>query len=217
MAKNTGFFAGSVELLTSAENFKQQVTKASQSVFAKKIAEIGKVIEVNLSSALGDWLDLSPEVDKFREDGRIKYELGLFATSVDVAIYDIKAVLKNAVKVTLETRFGFVANLGIRIEIDIDQIANLPSGRFTSENGYEIHWLANLLLDGLRVIVYDYEFAESTGWGRTGGGIMINSPGGVWRVPEEVAGTRSDNFITRAIEQNKDKIEMIVASAYGRI
>lgn len=72
-------------------------------------------------------------------------------------------------------------------------------------DGGTIPWLEWLLLEGDKIIIYDYEVKYGQGLGRSGEGIMIET-NGFFQVAELHRGTRDDNFITKAISRASGEI-----------
>lgn len=72
--------------------------------------------------------------------------------------------------------------------------------------GYQLPWLEWLLLEGNKIIIpkQQVEFGANR-LSRTGYAVM-RPANKSWRVPSEFAGTISDNWITRAIENNESQI-----------
>ena len=58
-----------------------------------------------------------------------------------------------------------------------------------------------------QILISGFEFQPGSNLGRSRAGRMVESPMGNWRISPEFAGTKSDNFITRAFDRNiQDKI-----------
>ncbi|NCA31122.1 MAG: hypothetical protein EBS93_10465 [Chitinophagia bacterium] len=72
--------------------------------------------------------------------------------------------------------------------------------------GYNLPWLEWLLLEGNKIIVrkQQVEFGPNIA-SRTGNAIMRPSNKS-WRVPSEFAGTITNNWITRAIDNSESQI-----------
>lgn len=83
-------------------------------------------------------------------------------------------------------------------EKDLKKILGIPQSEIITEKGYVLPWLEWLLIEGNAVIVFDYNVAF-TNKGRSGGAIMVKG-GGSWKVPDKFSGTKSDNWITRSIQ-----------------
>lgn len=89
----------------------------------------------------------------------------------------------------------------------ISSIANAFS--VITEKGQSLPWLKWLLLDGIDLIVKDYDVIFGTfPSSRTGGAIMVESKKS-WRVPPEFAGTIEDNWIIRSIDGIEKNISSI--------
>lgn len=79
--------------------------------------------------------------------------------------------------------------------------------------GYDLPWLQWLLLEGDKIIVRKHEVQLTTNkYSRTGLAIMKDSKKN-WRVPVEFAGTISNNWITRAIDNASDQIYTFIDGA----
>ena len=79
--------------------------------------------------------------------------------------------------------------------------------------GYSLQWLEWLLLDGSKTLVPSYNVSVGPNpRSRTGFAIMRLSSAG-WNVPSEFAGTQSDNWITRAIDDADNDIKSILESS----
>jgi hypothetical protein len=70
---------------------------------------------------------------------------------------------------------------------------------------FKIPWLRWLLERGDSDVVmgYDVEYVPGTPFSRSQTGLVMVESSGNWSVPEEISGTREDNFITNAV---KDKL-----------
>ena len=107
------------------------------------------------------------------------------------------------------------------IQKDFEDVLSLAEAEmsYVSRSGQKtLEWLRWLLLEGGRVIVTDYEYSEKSrrGKSRTGLGIMIKRRGG-WKVPAAIAGIESDNFVTRALSEIQDNIDIIVRQELTKV
>ena len=87
---------------------------------------------------------------------------------------------------------------GLKLTCQPSSFANLlgiPDGHVKILDG-DLHWLRWLLESGNKILVVNYHYTPSVGFGRSKIGIM--DKGGAWRVPPEFAGILDDNFVTRA-------------------
>ena len=107
---------------------------------------------------------------------------------------------------------GIEANLVINmIKENYADIVSSGSGVYASEKGSQINWLRWLLLEGNNSVVIGYRYLPKTDANsRTGKGIMISGQSSIYRVPPQFAGTASDNWITRGIDQALPQIESYI-------
>jgi len=90
------------------------------------------------------------------------------------------------------------------IKDDYSEILSMSEASFQSEGGYLIEWLRWVLIEHSNTVIKNYHFSLDVGRGRTGVGFMKH--GGFWSVPFQITGKRSDNFITRAIDNSNEAI-----------
>lgn len=89
------------------------------------------------------------------------------------------------------------------------EAASAESAVITNK-GQSLPWLSWLLYEGTSPIVRDYDIQFGPNpYSRTGGAIMVPSKKN-WRVPPAYAGTISNNWITRAIEDKDNDIYKII-------
>lgn len=135
--------------------------------------------------------------------GILRAELGIQDPSVVDVIIDRWA---SNIEIKFRTRGEIgVIEIGM-IQSNYSDVLTLPEASYaysTRKSNGIIEWLRWLLLEGNKPIVFDYDF-RSSGRGRTGLGFMAIVPGSNWSVPSQFAGTSTDNFVTRAL-QNIDK------------
>jgi hypothetical protein len=86
---------------------------------------------------------------------------------------------------------------------DLSEVLNLTEGNVLTEKGQTLPWLDWLLLAGNRIIIREYDVELQVGAGRSGLGIMDQGDTYIWRVPPEFSGTLTDNWLTRALLENK--------------
>lgn len=88
-------------------------------------------------------------------------------------------------------------------------LLSLPTGYVNTLKSGRLHWMDWILIEGNKTIVVGYEYVPEGGEGRSGLGKM--SKGTMWRVPPQFAGTRQDNFITRAFLGKEKQIASLFA------
>lgn len=80
---------------------------------------------------------------------------------------------------------------------------------------YSLPWLEWLVLDGTKIIVPEYSVVMGPSPNsRTGNALMRHSAKS-WSVPSEFAGTLSDNWITRAIDNSADEIDNLLTRIFS--
>ena len=113
-------------------------------------------------------------------------------------------------------------SLGISITIleqDYSDVLSLPEAiyAYSSAGGSGIlEWLKWILLGGNGTIVAGFEFSPlASPFSRTTGGLMV--AGGGWSVPSNLAGTATDNILTRSLDNIQKDIEIIINQELQRI
>ena len=113
---------------------------------------------------------------------------------------------------------------GIKFKVlakNLSDVINLPEGDVVTEKDQVLPWLRWLLTFGDKIIISEYEIKLEQGKGRSRGGYMISEKAGVWRVPPEYSGTRHDNWLTRALNNNSTAyfsiIERVIKDELQRI
>lgn len=145
--------------------------------------------------------------------GQLKAEFGLPDSDTRVnAIIDfwknIQVSYKD-VKISNSTIKGsFTINM---IKSDFSDVLSLSEASFTTEKGDTLNWLEWLLLFGNKTIIKDYRVELGANpRSRTGMAIMKGVISGKWGVPNEFAGTRNNNWITRSIDSVDSEIEKLL-------
>ena len=82
-----------------------------------------------------------------------------------------------------------------------------------SERGYSLPWLQWLLLDGTKILVDNHQVVIGPN-PRSRTSMAIMRPGSGWSVPNEFAGTQSDNWLTKAIDSSSDSINNLLKRAF---
>ena len=127
----------------------------------------------------------------------------------------ILETIGNNIEVTykpIKIQAGNFTN-GLTIEVllsDLSDILALPQAVIITEKGDLLEWLSWLLTAGDKIIIRQYEIDLVEGEGRSGGGVMIESATGVWRVPPEFSGSVLNNWLTKALLLNADAYLSII-------
>lgn len=210
-------------------------------IFSAAAAEIEKNIKKKApgilkyaQNAVGYYIRNSPTVQDLL-NSKLRVDMGLSSEDADRAVDDIITHIKSqvhveykksnrrdsiyAVEITLLSNSLFYKNINAGTYESFGYYAQSskynPSGR-----PFEIPWLEWLMTRGTQVINEDYYVWYKPGYGRSGGGVMLNKNklrGGakVFRIDPEHAGTIDDNFVTRAINAARPEIEDYIRKQLG--
>jgi len=186
-------------------NVKKELRKeisARMPVFIQSLKEKLKIELVDAISASPTWRSV--------KGGALRGELGLFNTaSIDNILY----TWAEGIEVVYEKNKDLgIIRIGM-IQMDYSDVLSLSESSFIavsqkSGRSSVVEWLRWLLLESTQVIVADYSFYEKLG-GRTGLGIMIKTGRG-WQIPPEHAGSATDNFATRSLQDIGNVIDRVV-------
>lgn len=166
----------------------------------------------DIKNLIPSWIKSQPEMQELMYNngvGSLGAELGLEYGTGPEAVEAIVAAMVDSIAVDITKVDKKNLKGGISVKFMPATFADLlaiPEGHVVTEKGQSLHWLKWLLLDGFKVIVVGYKFNFKRA-GRSSGGYM--SKGGVWRVPAEYAGTRDDNFITRALNGSSNERQIL--------
>lgn len=149
--------------------------------------------------------------------GQDYYELGI--PDINNRMINIVNVAADSVyvKVYQDSTSLLKIDLGI-LQSDYKNLLDLPDAvyAYTSRKSFGVlPWLRWLLIDGGGQIISNYEYnATISPYSRTRGGIMVTGTG--WSVPSTLAGTPSNNILTRALSNIDKDIEKIVMKELKR-
>lgn len=158
--------------------------------------------------------------------GDLAVHFGLPRGSRRARVDTIVRAVSNAMNVEFNSisfsggnsRGGF--KIGV-VTKNLSEVLSLGEGVVTTEKGQNLEWLRWLLTFGDKIIISEHYVKFIAGKGRSGGGVMVASNAGVWRVPPPYAGTTTDNWLTRAftdsIQQYLPIIEKILEYELARI
>ena len=135
-------------------------------------------------------------------------------------INDMISALIDSVEFTISKPIVQGSNIvgGYNIKVsrgDFQDVLGVQGANYSTTNGVEIPWLSWLLFSGDNEIIYGYrlELNPDNPQNSRTGAIMVKTPGRSWGVPNEFAGTITDNFITRALSALEDEIPRIIEEA----
>lgn len=209
MTRNIGI-TGRFRLIDTGEALNQTIKGALYFRAKKAFREMSPQI-ISRVRALVEEKILSSDTTYSILHDSLRDEFGLTESRADNSVAAIINYMTRNIEVKLSTANKTISILLLIPPANNELISAVPQANFSTEKG-PVHWLTWLLLNGTQVVIHDYRtFYDNSVTGRSGGDtIMIKDRSGVFRVDPEHAGTESDNFITRAIDDIADDILMIM-------
>lgn len=134
---------------------------------------------------------------------------------VDGIISSIKVTAPNVVVDSKGPR-GIVYIQAIKR--DLEEAMKLPQSVIESKGG-PVRWLEWLSFKGDSIIIGGYSILYGIfkpHQSRSGEAIMVPSSK-FWRMPPEYAGTASDNWITRAVDNGNDNINQVIVNTINKV
>jgi hypothetical protein len=135
--------------------------------------------------------------------GKLRYDLGVKIDPTLLIAWSVADTMK--LQYTYSNQYIF--NFSISIQPGkYGNLLDLPQSVIISENGKKIPWLEWLLTNGTKIIMADFGVLYKEGTGRTGGAITVQNitP---FMIDPAFAGVVGDNFISRALNKNSQKIQ----------
>lgn len=175
--------------------------------------EINSVFKLSLSSILSSTKNLiknalisQPEYNALKS-GQLRFEFGIpnadnidsiIDTMCNTTIIDFRPVNFNSNSLSGGFIITFLDNNAL------DSIISSSEASVQDSDGYSLPWLRWLLNEGVKPIVKSYKVKMGpNNRSRTGMAIMVKSNSS-WTVPPQYAGTSSNNWISRAINDIDD-------------
>lgn len=190
------------KLKDTFSQIKNKILGAVQKIFVKKVKNSVPDIEALVKLRFRDFF-IKSKYYKYLTSGRISAELGLPVFDADHMVEHVLDLIIEEFEVKYEEK-----NKAINVKIFLKEGAynRILDGyeKITTDKGDKLEWLHWLLEKGSKKFIVGYRFKEMFS-GRSLGGIMV--PKGAWGVPSEIAGTQSDNFITRLLEEFDDVLK----------
>lgn len=150
--------------------------------------------------------------------GQLQYEFGIPDPSN--SLKEIFSIWSNNIKI--DYKAPTISNNKIKGSFSVSIIRSDFADVLSSDaslvidnlRGYSLPWLEWLLLDGNQIIVPKQQVVIGPNKNsRTGFAIMRES-NKAWRVPSQFAGTITNNWITRAIDDNESIIDQLLQKAF---
>jgi hypothetical protein len=186
----------------SFERFKKNVInelrERAKSLVQRNYSKIRRAVKPVIVDAIYD----CPEMESLRS-GKLRYDLGVKA--------DPTLLISWSVADTMKLQYAYsnqyIFNFSISIQPGrYENLLDLPQSVFISENGRKVPWLEWLLTNGTKVIMADFGVLYKEGVGRTDGAITVKNVT-PFMIDPAFAGVSGDNFISRALNKNAQKIQ----------
>lgn len=151
--------------------------------------------------------------------GNLRHQLGATTDEARAVVEHLVDSLKRSIDIDFKRFRVSGGKIGGSLTVScfpktlIDEMSSFPQANFLTKKGVNIEWMKWLLTLGDRIIVkrYDVDYVRTRG-SRSGGATMKPTKVRGWRVPPSFSGTRTDNFITRALDSLAGSIGFIIVS-----
>lgn len=177
----------------------------SQQVDAALIKSVGGIRQ-KISSEIKTALQNQPEYSSLK-GGQLRYEFGIpDVSAVDSVIEAVVSKIDVQKKPTIFSNSGLKGGLSLIIlaEKDISGLIATDLASVFDDKGYYLPWLEWLLLKGSRPLVRGFEIKLGRNdRSRSGNAVMVESNTN-WSVPSAFAGTKNNNWFTRALSSIDD-------------
>jgi len=200
-----------------------------------EVTDPNSIIEYRLKKTIADKINLAAQVAKnkaklrFREliekaifdspearslqGGDLQGELGVPGELAKKMLDKIVDAIDSTIDVDIKqfNPFGNVMRGYIEVSIFpkalLQDLLDKQEAQYLTNHGEQIPWLEWLTTLGDRIIVKNYsvDFGQRFG-SRTGLATMVHTKRRGWRVPPQFSGTRTDNFITRSLDDVADLV-----------
>jgi hypothetical protein len=175
----------------------QALQQEAKTVIQKNYGKLRNAIKPIIIDSIYD----CPEMESVRS-GKLKYDFGIETDPTLIIAWSVA----DSMRLSYSYSPSYVFNFQITVQpINDNTLLSLPQSFVKLGDGGEIPWLEWLLKKGSKIIMLDFGVLYKQA-GRTGGAIMVKniSP---FMVDPNYAGTDDDNFISRALSKNINKIQ----------
>lgn len=199
----------SIKLVESDSQIRKQILDSIQDYLKPKLIQAINAVSRQLPNMVSQAIMSQPEYNSLI-NGALKFELGVpDAASRISSMIDIwSSGLRVNYGALKQGGNGLSASFSVdMIKDDYADILSSDLAIVTDDiSGVTIPWLEWLLLAGGNILVKNYrvQFGPNQR-SRTGYAIMVEADQN-WRIPSEFAGTKTNNWITRALEPIEDQI-----------
>lgn len=205
-----------IKLLESDKQISQNILVALLPETSKYLKDVIKYLQANLPSVVRSVIINTPEYESIL-NGQLKYEFGIpdsstkLAGLIDLWSKNIKINYSPPIISGNKIKGSFSANM-VRVDFT-DVLYTDYAVVYDSLRGYTLPWLEWLVLEGNKTIIKNQTVILGPNKAsRTGYAVMKDSIQS-WKVPSQYAGTVSNNWITRAIDNAESNINTIIGQA----
>lgn len=199
----------SLKIAESDSYIRSQILNSIQDYIKPKLIQTINSVSQKLPNIVAYSIMSQPEYQSLL-GGDLKFELGV--PDAASRISRIIEIWASGARVNYgsfkQTASGLTASFAVdMIKDNYEDILSSEIAVITdSVSGVTIPWLEWLLLEGGNILVKNYKVQFGPNQrSRTGFAIMVSSSEN-WRVPPEFAGTKTNNWITRALETIEDQV-----------
>lgn len=211
----------SIDIIESTDQITNKILRALLPEVNTYFQKVFDQCKNNINSIISQAISASPEYQSL-QSGQLQYEFGLpdsgsRLSEILSAIQQNITVKYNKPQISKNMIMGsFELNM---IPSDYSNLLSLSSAVLVTEKGSQLEWLKWLLLFGDKTIIKEYVVQIGPNpRSRTGNAVMVGQTSGRWSVPAEFAGTKNNNWITRAIDSvNNDVVELLNNSLKGAL
>lgn len=182
--------------------------------FKNKIKQIKRELPYLINSIVTS----APEYRELTQ-GNLRLELGILDPEAKVeGLIDAwsKSIQYKHTPVKLTGNKISASFSASMIKADFEDVLGSDYAYVTDNlRGYSLPWLEWLMLYGTLPIVSGYDIVFGINKRSRTGGAVMRAGAGSWSVPSEVAGTISDNWITRSIANSSSQINQLLERTLG--
>lgn len=207
----------SLNLLENSKEIEQKILRAMLPEVISLMNSGMAKLRTNLPIIIRNAIIATPEYDSLAL-GKLRYEFGI--DNVDSKLASLVSVWSTNIQYTYQApsivsnriKSTFSANM---IKADFSDVLYTDFAAVVDTvRGYTLPWLEWLLLEGNKTIVRNYEVVMGPNRASRTGFALMKPARKSWKVPSEFAGTRNDNWITRAIDAAESNIQKLLDEAF---
>lgn len=205
-----------IKLLDNNKTISQNILRAMLPQISDYMKDVIQYLKSNLPTVIRNAIINSPEYDSIL-NGSLQYEFGipdpasklsglLETWGKNIQVNYSPPKISNGI-----IRSSFSVNM-IRVDFSDVLYSDYAIVQDTLR-GYSLPWLEWLLLEGNKTIIKNQNVVIGPNRSSRTGFALMRESSSSWKVPSEYAGTISDNWITRAIDNAESSINAVIEKA----